>query len=119
MKKILVVEDNELNRKLFCDILTYNNFDVACAVDGIEAYNKIKGSAFDLIILDIQLPKLDGFSLLKKIKDENIKTAPIIITSAYAMDTDKSKAKEFKITHYITKPIDINNFVKTVKNILN
>ena len=118
MKKILVVEDNELNRKLFYDILTYNNYDVICAVDGIEAYTKIKDSSFDLIILDIQLPKLDGFSLLKKIKEEGLKTAPIIITSAYAMDTDKSKAKEFEITHYITKPIDINNFIKTVKSVL-
>ncbi len=114
MKKILIVEDNELNMKLFYDILTYQKFDVEKAVDGLEAYEKIKNNNFSLIILDIQLPKLDGFSLLKKLNDEKIKLPNIIITSACAMDSDKRKAKDFGINNYLTKPIDINNFIKTV-----
>ena len=116
MKKILIVEDNELNMKLFFDILKYQNYSPDKAYDGIEAYNKIKENKYDLIILDIQLPKLDGFSLLKKLKNENASIHPIIIASACAMDSDKAKAKEYGIKHYITKPIDINNFIKTVKN---
>lgn len=115
MKKILIVEDNELNMKLFYDILQYQKYEPKKAMDGLCAYNLIKSEKFDLIILDIQLPKMTGFELLEKLKKENIQTPPIIIASACAMDSDKQKAKEFGIEDYITKPIDINNFVKTVK----
>ncbi len=114
-KRILIIEDNELNMKLFYDILTYNNYDTEKSYDGLEAYNKIKENNYDLIILDIQLPKLDGFSLIEKLKKENIATPPIIIVSACAMDSDKQKAKQYDINNYLTKPIDINNFIKTVK----
>ena len=118
MKKILVVEDNELNMKLFFDILTYQKYSVDKAFDGIEAYEKIKNNLYDLIILDILLPKLNGFSLLEKLKNENIEIPRVIIASACAMDSDKEKAKEFGIQNYITKPIDICKFVQIVKNIL-
>ena len=116
MKKILIVEDNELNMKLFNDILEYQNYKTEKATDGLDAYQKIKNNLYDLIILDIQLPKLDGFSLLKKLKNENILMPPIIISSACAMDSDKLKAKEYQIDTYLTKPIDINNFIKAVKS---
>lgn len=115
MKKILIVEDNELNMKLFFDILQYQKYEPIKAFDGLDAYNKIKEDKFDLIILDIQLPGLTGFELLEKIKQENIPHGKIIITSAHAMDSDKQKAKEYEIDDYITKPIDINNFIKTIK----
>lgn len=114
-KKILIVEDNELNMKLFYDILTYQKYNVEKSYDGLDAYNKIKENNYNLIILDIQLPKLDGFSLIEKLKKENIPTPSIIIVSACAMDTDKQKAKEHNITDYLTKPIDINNFVRIIK----
>ncbi len=114
MKRILVVEDNNLNMKLFYDILTYNKFVVEKAFDGIEAYKKIKEDVFDLVILDLQLPKLDGFALLEKLQKEKVRIPQIIIVSACAMDKDKNKALEFNIDTYITKPIDINNFITTV-----
>ena len=114
-KKILIVEDNELNMKLFFDILTYQNYNVQKVFDGLSAYKKIKENNFDLVILDIQLPKLDGFSLIEKLKKENIILPSIIIVSACAMDLDKQKAKSYGINDYLTKPIDINNFIKTVK----
>ncbi len=119
MKKILIVEDNELNMKLFNDILEYQNYKTEKATDGLEAYQKIKNNKFDLIILDIQLPKLDGFSLLEKLKNEKIILPPIIIASACAMDSDKLKAKKYSIDTYLTKPIDINNFIKSVKSKIN
>ena len=118
MKKILVVEDNELNMKLFFDILTYQKYSVDKAFDGIEAYEKIKNNLYDLIILDILLPKLNGFSLLEKLKSNGIQMPKVIIASACAMDSDKEKAIEFGIQNYITKPIDINKFIQTVKNVL-
>ncbi len=116
MKKILIVEDNELNMKLFNDILKYQNYETTTSTDGLDAYEKIKNNLYNLIILDIQLPKLDGFSLLEKLKNENISIPPIIIASACAMDSDKLKAKEYQIDTYLTKPIDINNFIKAVKS---
>ena len=115
MKKILVVEDNELNMKLFFDILQYQKYDVTKAFDGVEAFEKVKEQSFDLIILDIQLPKMNGFEFLQKTIDEKISLPKIIIVSACAMDSDKLKAQQFGINDYLTKPIDINNFVKTVK----
>ena len=115
MKKILIVEDNELNMKLFFDILTYQKYETEKAYDGIDAYKKIKNNNYNLVILDIQLPEMDGFSLLKKLKQEHITIPKVIITSACAMDSDKLKAKEFKINDYLTKPIDLNNFLKAVK----
>lgn len=118
MKKILIVEDNELNMKLFFDILKYQNYEPDKAFDGLEAYEKIKNNKYDLIVLDIQLPKLDGFSLVEKLKKENVKLPNILITSAHAMDSDKQKAGELEINNYITKPIDINNFLKMVKSLL-
>ena len=114
-KKILIVEDNELNMKLFFDILTYQTFEVEKSFDGLDAYNKLKENKYDLVILDIQLPKLDGFSLIEKLKYENIILPSIIVVSACAMDSDKQKAKDYGIFDYLTKPIDINNFIKTVK----
>lgn len=119
MKKILIVEDNELNMKLFFDILQYQKYLPDKANDGIQAYEKIKNNKYDLIILDIQLPKLDGFGLLERLNKEKITIPPVIIASACAMDADKARAKEFGIKNYITKPIDINNFVVTVKKELN
>ena len=116
MKKILVVEDNELNMKLFYDILTYQKYDVTKVMDGLSAYEIIKNQDFDLIILDIQLPKMTGFQILEKLKEENFTLPPVIIASACAMDADKKKAQEYGIKDYITKPIDINNFVKIVKS---
>ena len=104
--------------KLFFDILKYQNYEPIKAQDGQEAYDLIKNEKYDLIILDIQLPKLNGFELLKKLKENNITIPPVIITSACAMDSDKQKAKSFGINDYITKPIDINNFIKTVKHTL-
>ena len=118
MKRILIVEDNELNMKLFADILQYQKYNVDKAFDGFEAYEKIKNNNYDLIILDIQLPKMDGFSLLLKLKKENISIPPTVIASACAMDSDKARAKELGIKNYITKPIDIKNFVETVRESL-
>ncbi len=116
MKNILIVEDNKLNMKLFNDILKYQNYKTDTAIDGLEAYQKIKNNSYDLIILDIQLPKLDGFSLMEKLQKENMQIPPVIIASACAMDTDKLQAKKYGIDTYLTKPIDINNFINTVKS---
>ena len=116
--KILLVEDNELNLKLFKDILQYHNFIVDIARDGICGFEKISKDDCDLVILDIQLPKISGFEILEKLKAEKISHPKIIIVSACALDDDKKLAKKYNIETYITKPIDINNFIQTIKGIL-
>ena len=116
--KILIVEDNEMNMKLFSDILTYQKYDTDKAFNGQEAYDKIKNNEYNLIILDIQLPIMDGFSVLEKLRKEKIQIPKVLIASACAMDSDKAKALEFGIKDYITKPIDIKKFTTTIKNIL-
>lgn len=113
--KILIVEDNELNMKLFYDILTFKKYDTYKAYTGLEAYEMIKNNEFNLIILDIQLPVMDGFSVLEKLKNEGVSIPKVIIASACAMDSDKLKAKEFGIENYITKPIDIKKFTALVE----
>ena len=117
MKKILIVEDNPTNMKLFADILEAKGYSVTKTYHGLEAYGVIKENSFDLMILDIQLPELDGFSLLKKLKDENINCPKTLIVSAFAMDKDKQKAKALGCDNYITKPIDIMNFLATVEKL--
>ena len=113
--KILIVEDNEMNMKLFSDILTFQKYDVEKAYTGAEAYSKIKENKYNLVILDIKLPVMDGFSVLKKLQDEKIELPKILIASACAMDSDKIKAQEFGIQDYITKPIDIKKFSTKIK----
>ena len=93
MKKILVVEDNPINMKLFCDILEVNNYDVEKATDGLEALDRMKNRKYDLVVLDIQLPKMDGFSVLEKLKEEERRIPKVVVASAFAMDKDKQKAK--------------------------
>ncbi len=119
MKKILIVEDNELNMKLFFDILQFQKYEPIKTFSAQDAYELLKKDIFDLMILDVKLPKMSGFDLLEKLQKENIKIPKTIIASACAMDEDKKKALEYGIDTYITKPIDINIFVKTVKEKLN
>jgi len=118
LKKILIVEDNSINMKLFCDILELQKYHTIKAFDGLDAFDKLLNDKYDLMILDIQLPKLDGFSLLKKLKDNGIEQPKTIIVSAFAMDKDKQKAKELGCNDYITKPIDIMGFISKVKTTL-
>ena len=115
--KILIVEDNEMNMKLFEDILIYLKYNIDKAYNGKEAYDKIIKNEYNLVILDIQLPEMNGFEILEKLNRNNIKMPKILITSAYAMDSDKAKAKEFGIENYITKPIDIKKFSETIKKL--
>ena len=116
--KILIVEDNEMNMKLFSDILTYQKYEIDKAYNGKEAFDKLTDNKYDLVILDIQLPIMDGFRVIKKLKENNVELPKILIASACAMDSDKLKAKEFGIKNYITKPIDIKKFLMTVKEML-
>jgi two-component system, cell cycle response regulator DivK len=117
--KVLVVEDNELNLKLFRDILQTYNFEVVGTKDGFEALELIRAHAPDVIIMDIQLRGVSGFDIIQTIKsDESIKHVPIIAVTAFAMKDDQEKILASGCEAYIAKPISITPFIETVKKFL-
>jgi two-component system cell cycle response regulator DivK len=114
-KKIFIVEDNDLNLKLFRDLLEANNFLVEATQDGHEAYDLIKESKPNLILMDIQLRGISGLDIIKQIKnDDKLKNIPIIAVTAFAMKNDRQKIMDAGCAEYISKPISIELFIKTV-----
>lgn len=116
MKKILIIEDNQTNMKLFSDVLEVNGYEIDKAYDGEDGYKKLEKGAktYDLVLLDIQLPKLNGFDLLEKAQTNRLKLPKVIVVSAFAMDNEINIAKLYDIQNYITKPVDIVKFIDTV-----
>jgi DNA-binding response OmpR family regulator len=118
-KKILVVEDEEQLVKLVTARLQANNYDVVSAGDGYEAIAKVHLEKPDLIILDLMLPKIDGYKVCRMLKfDARYKNIPIIIFSARAQDSDKKLAQEVGADDYIVKPFEPDVFLSKIKNLL-
>ena len=115
-KRILIVEDNELNLKLFRDLLGANGFETLETKDGNEAVHMVRSQRPDLILMDIQLPEISGLDVTRKIKaDPAISHIPIIAVTAFAMKNDEEKILQAGCDAYISKPISIQSFVETVK----
>ena len=118
-KTILVVEDNELNMKLFHDLLEAHGYNILQTRDGMEALKIARQHRPDLILMDIQLPEVSGLEVTKWIKeDDNLKSIPIIAVTAFAMKGDEEKIREGGCEAYIAKPISVTNFLKTVEQFL-
>ncbi len=117
-KKVLVVEDNELNMKLFCDLLGAHGFEAIKSPDGLRAVEIAKAVKPDLIIMDILLPDVSGLDLARWIKDdESIKNIPILAVTAFAMRQDEEQVRESGCEAYMTKPIQISPFISEVKKL--
>jgi two-component system, cell cycle response regulator DivK len=115
-KKILIVEDNEDNRELAVKVLRNKGFETVTAVDGEEAIEKAVSEKPDLILLDISLPKLDGYEVAKRLKSmEDFKEIPIVAFTAHAMKGDREKVIVAGFEGYISKPINIREFPDQVK----
>ncbi|MFZ1742519.1 MAG: response regulator [Pontixanthobacter sp.] len=115
-KRILVVEDNDLNRKLFCDVLKANGFEVEPVNDGELALNAARAFAPDLVIMDIQLPNISGIDLIAAFKkDLSLKDAPILAVTAYAGKGDEERILDAGAEAYLSKPVSINPFMAAVK----
>jgi len=118
-KTILIVEDNELNMKLFHDLLESQGYDILQTRDGNEALKIAREQKPDLILMDIQLPEVSGLEVTKWIKeDENICSIPIIAVTAFAMKGDEEKFRAGGCEAYIAKPISVNGFLSTVERFL-
>ena len=118
-KTVLIVEDNELNMKLFHDLLDAHGYNILQTKDGMEALDIAREHHPDLILMDIQLPEVSGLEVTKWIKeDDNLKSIPIIAVTAFAMKGDEEKIREGGCDDYFAKPISINHFLQTVDRFL-
>ncbi len=119
-KTVLVVEDNELNMKLFHDLLEAHGYNILQTKDGMDALRIAREHKPDLILMDIQLPEVSGLEVTKWIKeDEDLKSIPVIAVTAFAMKGDEEKIREGGCEAYIAKPISVTNFLETVRKFLN
>lgn len=114
--KVMIVEDNELNMKLFNDLLQAKGYETLPMRNGHEALDALKTERPDLIIMDIQLPEISGLEVTRRIKqDEELKNIPVIAVTAFAMKGDEERIREGGCEGYLSKPISVGQFIETVK----
>ncbi len=114
-KTVLVVEDNELNMKLFNDLLEAHGYNVVQTRDGLSALDLARKHMPDLILMDIQLPEVSGIEVTKWLKeDDELRAIPVIAVTAFAMKGDEQKIREGGCEAYVSKPISVINFLKTI-----
>ncbi|MGF1549917.1 MAG: response regulator [Sphingomonadaceae bacterium] len=118
-RKILVVEDNELNLRLFCDLLKVHGYEVEPVRDGRETLDKARGDPPDLIVMDIQMPHISGLDLIGRIKaDEALRPVPVMAVTAYAARGDEERIREAGAEGYVAKPISLESFIAAVRELL-
>lgn len=118
--KVLIIEDNETNMYMLSYLLESENFEVIKAYNGSTGISLAKNITPDIILLDIQLPEMDGYTVAKKIREiEELNSTHIIAVTSYAMPGDKEKAIESGATGYIEKPINPETFIDQMKSFLN
>jgi two-component system cell cycle response regulator DivK len=119
VKTVLIVEDNELNMKLFHDLLEAHGYRILQTKDGMEALRLARLHKPDLILMDIQLPEVSGLQVTKWIKqDEDLKHIPVVAVTAFAMKGDEEKIREGGCEAYVAKPISVISFLQTVERFL-
>ncbi|MBW4487575.1 MAG: response regulator [Trichocoleus desertorum ATA4-8-CV12] len=114
-KRILIVEDNELHRLITHDCLEAEGYTVLSLPDGLNFFPSVAKFQPDLLLLDLKLPCIDGFTLLQQLKASPWAAIPVIIASAYAFQSEKRKAIDLGASSYLTKPIALENLVKTIE----
>ena len=115
-KTVLVVEDNELNMKLFHDLLEANGYDTIETRNGLEAIELARRHHPDLILMDIQLPEVSGLEVTKWLKeDDDLRSIPVIAVTAFAMKGDEERIRQGGCEAYLSKPISVAKFIETVK----
>ena len=117
-KKVLVVEDNELNLKLFCDLLRAHGYEAEPVRDGWDAVDRARAMQPDLIVMDIQLPHVTGLELIETIKgDTTLRDVPIMAVTAYAAKGDEERIREAGAEAYISKPVTVSRFMEAVRSL--
>ena len=119
MAKILIVEDNALNIKLFCDLLAAHGHQPEAVTDSRNALDAARQFAPDLVITDIQLPHVSGLDLIRMIrKDEQLASVPIMAVTAYSASGDEERIRAAGAQAYVSKPISVVKFAQTVDELL-
>jgi len=118
-KTVLIVEDNELNMKLFQDLLEAHDFKTVQTKNGHDVVDMAREHSPDLILMDIQLPEISGLDVTKMLKaDEGLKSIPVIAVTAFAMKGDEQEIREGGCEDYISKPISVTDFLDVIKKYL-
>ena len=118
-KKILIVEDNELNMKLFHDLLEAHGHETVQTRTGKNVMELARENKPDLILMDIQLPEVSGLDITKQLKaDEELASIPVIAVTAFAMKGDEQKIRDGGCEDYISKPISVVGFIETIQKYL-
>jgi len=118
-RKVLVVEDNELNLRLFCDLLRAHDCIVEGVRDGREALDAARAFCPDLVIMDIQMPHVTGIELMEAIRaDSDLCRTPIMAVTAYAGKADEERARTAGADAYVSKPISLMRFVEAVEGLI-
>ncbi|MCW5554047.1 MAG: response regulator [Verrucomicrobiae bacterium] len=119
MAKLLLVEDNEMNRDMLSRRLERKGYAVVCAGDGQEGVDKARGELPDLILMDMSLPVLDGWAATKQLKaDEATRGIPVIALTAHAMAEDERRAREAGCDDYDTKPVELERLLGKIEKLL-
>ncbi|MDQ1557825.1 MAG: two-component system, cell cycle response regulator DivK [Pyrinomonadaceae bacterium] len=120
MKKILLVEDNEMNRDMLSRRLARKGYEVSIAVDGQQGVEMAQTAAPDLILMDMSLPVLDGWEATRRLKDSDAtRHIPVIALTAHAMSGDRERALEAGCDDYDTKPIELTRLLEKIEAMLN
>lgn len=118
-KTVLIVEDNELNMKLFHDLLEAHGIKTVETRDGTQVVDLARRSRPDLILMDIQLPEVSGLEVTKWLKnDDELRHIPVIAVTAFAMKGDEQKIREGGCEDYISKPISVSKFLEVIESYL-
>jgi CheY-like chemotaxis protein len=118
-KRILVAEDSAANRELITEILELNGYETTIADDGGAAVERLRQRTYDLVLLDIQMPMLDGYQVMEQMRAHHEwATIPVVALTAYAMQGDREHALRAGFDDYVTKPIDFQVLLSTIERLL-
>jgi two-component system cell cycle response regulator DivK len=118
-KRVLIVEDNDLNMKLFRDLLEAHGYGALHTRDGLEVMDVVRREKPDLILMDIQLPEISGLEITRWLKDDpGLRHIPVVAITAFAMKGDEEKIRAGGCEAYLAKPISVTKFVATIKRFL-
>ena len=118
-KKVLIVEDNELNMKLFHDLLDAQGYETLQTREGLQALALARVHRPDLILMDIQLPEVSGLEVTKWLKDDQeLRGIPVVAVTAFAMKGDEERIREGGCEAYLSKPISVGKFIETIRHFL-
>lgn len=118
-KKVLIVEDNELNMKLFHDLLEAHGYETLQTREGLKALDIAREHRPDLILMDIQLPEVSGLDVTKWLKsDEELSAIPVVAVTAFAMKGDEERIREGGCEGYLAKPITVTSFIETIRKFI-